>query len=85
MLLFLSSNAGCSNSLRKRYDALQTGLRQHKELVDEAVTRRQEFDSCLDAFLQPLTELEGKCDGIEVKGESKPALIQERLESVRVR
>ena len=83
-MLFHFSCLGNSFSLRKRYDALHATARQRKELVDEAVTRRQDFDKALDSFLGPLGELEGKCDGLQDKGESKPAHIQERVETIRV-
>ena len=82
--LFLVCCPGNSLSLRKRYDALHAAARQRKELVDEAVTRRQDFDKALDNFLGPLGELEAKCDGLQDKGESKPAHIQERVETIRV-
>lgn len=82
--LFTSCCPGNSLSLRKRYDALHAAARQRKELVDEAVTRRQDFDKALDSFLGPLGELEAKCDGLQDKGESKPAHIQERVETIRV-
>ena len=75
---------GNSLSLRKRYDALHAAARQRKELVDEAVTRRRDFDKALENFLEPLSELESKCDGLQDKGESKPAHIQERVETIRV-
>lgn len=52
--------------------------------MDEAVTRRQAFDSALEDFLRPLGELEVKCDGLQDHGESKPAHIQERIETIRV-
>ena len=48
------------------------------------MTRRQDFDRALDNFLLPLGELEGRCDGLQDKGESKPAHIQERVETIRV-
>ena len=48
------------------------------------MTRRQDFDKALDNFLGPLGELEAKCDGLQDKGESKPAHIQERVETIRV-
>ena len=48
------------------------------------MTRRQDFDKALDSFLGPLGELEAKCDGLQDKGESKPAHIQERVETIRV-
>ena len=53
--------------------------------MDEAVSRRQDFDKALDSFLRPLGEMEVKCDGLQEKGESKPVHIQERVETIRVR
>ena len=52
--------------------------------MDEAVSRRNDFDSALDSFVGPLGELEVKCEGLQDRGESKPAHIQERVEAIRV-
>ena len=38
----------------------------------------------MENFLEPLSELESKCDRLQDKGESKPAHIQERVETIRV-
>ena len=52
--------------------------------MDEAVSRRKDFDGALDSFVGPLGELEVKCEGLQDRGESKPAHIQERVEAIRV-
>ena len=52
--------------------------------MDEAVSRRNDFDSALDSFVGPLGELEVKCEGLQDRGESKLAHIQERVEAIRV-
>jgi hypothetical protein len=53
-------------------------------VVEEAVTRRKDFDGCLEEFLGPLAELEAKCDGMELSGESAPLKVEEKVETVRV-
>ena len=65
----------CPGTLKK-YDALHIAV-QHKELINEAVTRQKDFDGALGSFLQPLGELEDKCD--------RPTHILKRGETVRVR
>lgn len=52
--------------------------------MEEAVARRKDFDSCLASFLNPLTELEAKCDGLQLSGDSQPLKVQEKVETVRV-
>ena len=75
---------GNSASLRRRYDALNAQVKQHQQVVEEAVTRRKDFDGCVQAFLDPLTELEAKCDGMVLSGESAPLKVEEKVETVRV-
>ena len=49
--------------------------------MDEAVNRRDEFDSSLDGFLEALADVEKTCN----ETESQPMRVQERVEIVRVR
>lgn len=74
-----------SSSLRKRFDALNASVKQHQQLVEEGVARRKEFDVCLGSFLGPLADLEARCEGLELSGESQPIKVQEKVEAVRVR
>lgn len=60
-------------------------MKLHQQVVEEGVTRRQEFDDCLTSFLEPLAALEKKCEGLELSGESQPLKVQEKVEAVRVR
>ena len=76
--------AGNSASLRRRYDALNAGVKQHQRIVEEGVARRKDFDSCLASFMDPLKELEGKFDGLQLSGESLPLKVEEKVETVRV-
>ena len=59
-------------------------MKQHQQFVDEAVSRRKDFDGCLNVFLDPLGELEAKCEGLDLSGESQPLKVQEKVETVRV-
>ena len=69
-----------SDSLRKRYDALQSSASEYKGLVDEAVTRRGEFDATLASIMVKLEEIENKCSETEQQSMG----VQERVEAVRV-
>ena len=75
---------GNSACLRRRFDALNAKVKLHHRLVDEGVSRREEFDSCLASFAGPLSELEAKCEGLNLSGESQPLKVQEKVETVRV-
>ncbi len=55
-------------------------MTEFKSLVDEAVSRRAEFDASLDGMLERLDEIESKC----AETEEQPLRVQERAEVVRV-
>lgn len=85
LLFSLSSSAGDSASLRRRYDALLADVRQRRKLLEEAKRRRGEFDSALGEFLPELSALEERCEGVRGEGGSQPEKIQEQVEAMQVR
>ena len=80
----ISSSAGDSASLRRRYDALLADVRQQRKLLEEAKRRRGEFDSALGELLPELSVLEERCEGVRGEGGSQPEKIQEQVEAMQV-
>ena len=83
-LVFLPLPPGNSACLRRRYDALNGAAKQRQLVVKEGVTRRKEFDSCLESVVGTLDDIEGRHKGLDVGGDGQPLSVQEKVELVRV-
>ena len=83
-LVFLPLPPGNSACLRRRYDALNGAAKQRQQVVKEGVTRRKEFDSCLESVVGTLDDIEGRHKGLDVGGDGQPLSVQEKVELVRV-
>jgi len=53
-------------------------------VVKEGVTRRKEFDDCLEAIVGSLGDIEERYKSVDTDEEGHPLSVQEKVELVRV-
>ena len=53
-------------------------------MVKEGVTRRKEFDDCLEAIVGSLADTEERYKSVDTGGDGHPLSVQEKVELIRV-